>query len=69
MEAKESDGNSKPTEIADLLSLVGKFLQDIAAYGTAETLYKKALALSEQIYAHDPDHPDIAQKLDGKALP
>lgn len=69
LEAKEkgSAGGqmASPAEFAGLLSTAGKFLQDIAAYETAEQLYQRALALTEQIHADNPDHPDIAQQLDG----
>jgi len=64
LEAKEKDKGDL-AEIADLLSSVGKLLQDLASYGTAEQLYTKALNISEQLHRDNPDHPDIAQKLDG----
>eukprot|EP01087_Luapelamoeba_hula_P007418 TRINITY_DN181_c2_g1_i1.p1 TRINITY_DN181_c2_g1~~TRINITY_DN181_c2_g1_i1.p1 ORF type:complete len:1492 (-),score=334.59 TRINITY_DN181_c2_g1_i1:1835-6310(-) len=53
--------------LGDLINSVAKFLQDIASYESAEKLFEAALELAKKSHKDNPDHPEIAQKLDALA--
>ena len=51
----------KSVESADLLFNAGKYLLERAQYSQAESLYRQALAIREQVFGSE--HPDVAASL------